>query len=98
MTNDEILQAAKEAGYGTEFYLNDDKPAHEEIWGGPMETQKVRNLTKIIEKRTIERCAVVAEYALVPSFHQDEANCIGLKHRPTRAACAAAIRKLGEKE
>lgn len=57
MTSDEIMQAAKEAGYGTAFYLNDDKLANEEIWGGPMETQKVRSLIKIIEKRTIERCA-----------------------------------------
>lgn len=58
MTNDEILQAAKDAGYGTAFYSIDGEPAHEEIWGGPMETQKVRSLIKIIEKRTIERCAV----------------------------------------
>ena len=58
MTNDEILQAAKEAGYGTAFYSIDGEPAHEEIWGGPMETQKVRSLIKIIEKRTIERCAI----------------------------------------
>jgi len=60
MTNDEILQAAKEAGYGTAFYSDNNKLFHEEIWGGPMETQKVRSLIKIIEKRTIERCAVEA--------------------------------------
>ena len=94
MTNDEILQAAKEAGYGTAFYLNlnDDKPAHEEIWGGPMETQKVRNLIKIIEKRTIERCAVTADELRHPDGYSAETVdwCEGTKH------AAAAIRKLGE--
>ena len=83
MKHDEILQAAKEAGYGTEFYLNDDKPAHEEIWGGPMETQKVRSLIKIIEKRTIERCA---EYV-------NEVCTYGDTHLLVKA-----IRKLGEQE
>ena len=86
MTNDEILQAAKEAGLftrGNGYYAVCHKT-------------EIERFAAIIEKRTIERCAVAAEYALVPSFHQDEANCIGLTHRPTRAACAAAIRKLGE--
>ena len=94
MTNDEILQAAKEAGYGTAFYSYDDKPAHEEIWGGPMETQKVRSLIKIIEKRTIERCAVVAEELRHPyGFSGENVDwCAGTDH------AAAAIRKLGEQE
>lgn len=82
MTTDEILQAAKEAGCNDEFIK--------------MAPCWLERFATIIEKRTIERCAIAAEYALVPSFYQDEANCIGLTHRPTRAACAAAIRKLGE--
>ena len=83
MTNDEILQAAKEAGYGTAFYSIDGEPAHEEIWGGPMETQKVRSLIKIIEKRTIERCAVVCE--MLETFDT------GTVYPET---CAAAIRAM----
>lgn len=58
--------------------------------------ESVERFTAIIEKRTIERCAVAAESASVLSFHQNDAGCIGLTHRPTKAACAAAIRKLGE--
>ena len=88
MTNDEILQAAKEAGYGTAFYSDNNKLFHEEIWGGPMETQKVRSLIKIIEKRTIERCAVVCD----ESAHEWR----GANSR--QVELAAAIRKLGEQE
>ena len=83
MTSDEILQAAKEAGYGTAFYSDNNKLFHEEIWGGPMETQKVRSLIKIIEKRTIERCA---EYV-------NEVCTYGDTHLLVKA-----IRKLGEQE
>lgn len=88
MTNDEILQAAKEAGYGTAFYSIDGEPAHEEIWGGPMETQKVRSLIKIIEKRTIERCADVV--------YRKAALLVGPIDQAYLHECAAAIRKLGE--
>lgn len=92
MTNDEILQAAKEAGYGTAFYSIDGEPAHEEIWGGPMETQKVRSLIKIIEKRTIERCALVAEKEGQEFFD-------GYQYiTPSCYDISAAIRKLGEQE
>ena len=88
MKHDEILQAAKEAGI-------------EKWWDTPNATNEgyqraLLKMGKIIEKRTIERCAVAAESAIVPSFYQDDAKCIGLTHRPTKAACAAAIRKLGE--
>ena len=89
MNHDEILQAAKEAGYGTAFYSIDGEPAHEEIWGGPMETQKVRSLIKIIEKRTIERCAVVCDG--FANSHNDQQMIAAMN-------CAAAIRKLGEQE
>lgn len=87
MTNDEILKAAKEATNNQPIYGRKEFT---------FSAEELQRFASIIEKRTIERCAIAAEYALVPSFHQDEANCIGLTHRPTRAACAAAIRKLGE--
>ena len=90
MNHDEILQAAKEAGYGTAFYSIDGEPAHEEIWGGPMETQKVRSLIKIIEKRTIERCANECNKNLIDQITYAEHAAI--------KKCAAAIRKLGEQE
>ena len=97
MTNDEILQAAKEAGYGTAFYSIDGEPAHEEIWGGPMETQKVRSLIKIIEKRTIERCAVVAAIGPTEEDWTDDSDYdVGMMMGHRNAA--AAIRKLGEQE
>lgn len=86
MTNDEILQAAKEAGYGTAFYSIDGEPAHEEIWGGPMETQKVRSLIKIIEKRTIEWCAVVCEMLRDLQIYADK--------QEAQNDCAAAIRAM----
>ena len=86
MNHDEILQAAKEAGYGTAFYSIDGEPAHEEIWGGPMETQKVRSLIKIIEKRTIERCALVCEMLRDLQMYADK--------QEAQNDCAAAIRAM----
>ena len=91
MTNDEILQAAKEAGYGTAFYSDNNKLFHEEIWGGPMETQKVRSLIKIIEKRTVERC----ESVLMQLHKKHRRNH---NHFHYAALQVAAIRKLGEQE
>ena len=79
MTNDEILQAAKEAGltvlslFGV-YYLE--------------------RFATMIEKRTIERCAVVAEELRHPDGFSGESVdwCAGTDH------AAAAIRKLGEQE
>lgn len=45
-----------------------------------------------------ERCAKVCELATVPEFYVDDAKCIGLTHIPTRAACTARIRALGDAE
>ena len=91
MTNDEILQAAKEAGYGTAFYSDNNKLFHEEIWGGQMETQKVRSLIKIIEKRTIERCE-----SLLMQLHEKHKH--NHNHFHYASLQVAAIRKLGEQE
>ena len=74
MTNDEILQAAKEAGFNY---------AYASMWQDELE-----RFVAIIEKRTIERCAVVCEGQYPYSvFHTD---VLAAKN------CAAAIRKLGE--
>lgn len=72
MTSDEILQAAKEAGL-----LHPDAKAASRI---------VFDFADIIEKRTIERCAVVCEKKWRKESSFDSYDC------------AAAIRKLGEQE
>ena len=77
MTNDEILQAAKES----ELYLdgvNQSMPLY------VMKTEGLQRFAAIIEKRTIERCAVVCE------------NIDSLASSNPPMLCAAAIRKLGE--
>ena len=53
MTNDEILQAAKEAGI--EF-----KPLPRDLYCEAW-LEQLEHLASIIEKRTIERCAVVCD-------------------------------------
>lgn len=77
MTNDEILQAAKES----ELYLdgvNQSMPLY------VMKTEDLQRFAAIIEKRTIERCALVCE------------NIDSLASSNPPMLCAAAIRKLGE--
>ena len=79
MTNDEILQAAKES----ELYLdgvNQSLPLY------VMKTEDLQRFAAIIEKRTIERCALVCE------------NIDSLASSNPPMLCAAAIRKLGEQE
>lgn len=83
MTNDEILQAAKDAGL-----LHPDAKAASRI---------VFDFATIIEKRTIERCAHIAEQGPEQCEWTDEADYdTGLWHGYLSAA--AAIRKLGEQE
>jgi len=78
MTNDEILQDAKEAGL-TGLSLID--------------VGYLERFAAIIEKRTIERCALVCEQ------RRDSYEAKGFPREFTAArACAAAIRKLGEQE
>lgn len=81
MTNDEILQAAKEAGWNEEF-----------IKMGPCWFER---FAAIIEKRTIERCAVVAAIGPTEEDWTDDSDYdVGLMRGHRNAA--AAIRKLGE--
>lgn len=84
MTNDEILQAAKEAGLftrGNGYYAVCHKT-------------EIERFAAIIEKRTIERCALVADELRHPDGYSGETLdwCAGTDH------AAEAIRKLGEKE
>ena len=76
MTDDEILQAAKES----ELYLdgvNQSMPLY------VMKTEDLQRFAAIIEKRTIERCAVVCE--MLETFDT------GTVYPET---CAAAIRAM----
>lgn len=73
MTNDEILQAAKEAGCNDEFIK--------------MAPCWLERFAAIIERKTIERCAVVCDG--FANSHNDQQMIAAMN-------CAAAIRKLGE--
>lgn len=75
MNNDEILQAAKEAD-----------ACHDDVCITPY----MYRFAAIIEKRTIERCAVVCNSKLIPNITFAEHMAIKM--------CAAAIRKLGEQQ
>ena len=74
MSHDEILQAAKEAGCNDEFIK--------------MAPCWLERFAAIIERKTIERCAVVCD----ESAHEWR----GANSR--QVELAAAIRKLGEQE
>ena len=74
MNNDEILRAAKEAGCNDEFIK--------------MAPCWLERFAAIIEKRTIERCAVVCEMLRDLQMYADK--------QEAQNDCAAAIRKLGE--
>jgi hypothetical protein len=85
MTNDEILQAAKKAGATSPitatYQLQDEQII-----------RFAAIIEKIIEKRTIERCAVVAEKEGQEFFD-------GYQYIiPSCYDISAAIRKLGEQE
>ena len=82
MTNDEILQAAKEAGI--EF-----KPLPRDLYCEAW-LEQLEHLASIIEKRTIERCASVCEMLRDLQIYADK--------QEAQNDCAAAIRKLGEQE
>ena len=72
MTNDEILQAAKEAGFNY---------AYASMWQDELE-----RFAAIIEKRTIERCAVVCEMLRDLQIYADK--------QEAQNDCAAAIRAM----
>lgn len=84
MTNDEILQAAKES----ELYLdgvNQSMPLY------VMKTEDLQRFAAIIEKRTIERCESV-----LMQLHKKHMR--NHNHFHYAALQVAAIRKLGEQE
>ena len=77
MTNDEILQAAKEATNNQPIYGRKEFT---------FSAEELQRFAAIVEKRTIERCAVVCD----ESAHEWR----GANSR--QVELAAAIRKLGE--
>ena len=82
MTHDEILSAAKEATNNQPIYGRKEFT---------FSAEELRRFAAIIEKRTIERCAVVCK---------EKANYLRMNFSVWSAdgaeECAAAIRKLGE--
>ena len=85
MTNDEILQAAKEAGCNVSEVESGWVTYRDEPVGNMLE-----RFAAIIEKRTIERCANECNKNLIDQITYAEHAAI--------KKCAAAIRKLGEQE
>ena len=79
MTNDEILQAAKEATNNQPIYGRKEFT---------FSAEELQRFAAIIEKRTIERCAVVCEMLRDVQIYADK--------QEAQNDCAAAIRKLGE--
>lgn len=87
LTNEEILEAAKEAG----LYMT-----------SPERIAAVERLVAIIERKTIEKCAVVCDS--INSERFDKAHHLNIQedvdfvHGESAGAeeCAAAIRKLGD--
>lgn len=87
MNHDEILQAAKEAGFEFKPLPRD---LYCEVW-----LEQLERFTKIIERKTIERCAYVAEQGPDESEWTDDADYdTGMWNGYLNAG--AAIRKLGE--
>ena len=84
MTNDEILQAAKEVGAVIDVLM---LGRHDNT---VFTTGELERFAAIIEKRTIERCAVVCDDIFTILYQLSEKSVV--EH------CAAAIRKLGEQE
>ena len=80
MTNDEILQAAKEVGAVIDVLM---LGRHDNT---VFTTGELERFAAIIEKRTIERCAVEAYEWTMAYVIEDNAPI----------TCAAAIRKIGE--
>ena len=82
MTHDEILSAAKEATNNQPIYGRKEFT---------FSAEELQRFASIIEKRTIERCAVVCK---------EKANYLRMNFSVWSAdgaeECAAAIRKLGE--
>ena len=83
MTNDEILQAAKEVGAVIDVLM---LGRHDNT---VFTTGELERFAAIIEKRTIERCAEVCDG--FANSHNDQQMIAAMN-------CAAAIRKLGEQE
>ena len=82
MTNDEILQAAKDVGAVIDVLM---LGRHDNT---VFTTGELERFAAIIEKRTVERCALVCEMLRDVQIYADK--------QEAQNDCAAAIRKLGE--
>ena len=80
MTQEEILQAAKEATNNQPIYGRKEFT---------FSSEELKNFTAIIEKRTIERCAAVCDV----EWNGDSDT---YEYSIAANECAAAIRELGE--
>lgn len=86
MTNDEILQAAKEATNNQPIYGRKEFT---------FSAEELQRFAAVIEKRTIERCEAACN-SLIKQQRMHEAD-YGIGYLVYDAEdCAAAIRKLGE--
>ena len=86
MTNDEILQAAKDAdpfGEDGRLYLI-----------AQLTPMTLERFAAIIEKRTIERCVAECDYV----SKNARPSTVSYAYKTGADECAAAIRKLGEEE
>ena len=87
MNHAEILQAAKEAGATSPitatYQLQDEQII-----------RFAAIIEKIIEKRTIERCAAECDYV----SKNARPSTVSYAYKTGADECAAAIRKLGEQE
>ena len=93
MTNDEILQTAKEAGFKVAKY--DSYVEIQPCVFGQNVNVEVANIIAIIEKRTIERCEAACNSLIKRQRKHEAAYGIGYLVYDAED-CAAAIRKLGE--
>lgn len=84
MTTEETLEAATEAGLD-QLHLKRDGDKHYIL---DLCYPEIERFADIIERKTIERCAVVCEDE-VGNTHYDQRMIVACD-------CAAAIRKLGE--
>lgn len=51
MSEQEMFELAKQAGYGIQYESYNGSPFKKQIWGGWSETTKVKNLIKLVEEK-----------------------------------------------
>ena len=89
MNHDEILQAAKEAGF---FFHDAGYAPILHTLAEKYSQMCFERFAAIIEKRTIERCEEECDYV----SKNARASTVSYAYKTGADECAAAIRKLGE--